>query len=153
MKAVAGLKNEIWCMDIPYVDKLAKDNKGVKNVPLRQDVFDWTVDAKGMKIKVYKEAIRAYLTMITENNWHWKTSVDKGRQIAEEFLKLFKAEWIQTYSTMSETKAAFAEPTIWSLRNILYRYMEDYGYKYIHKLSQFVTHLNSRKDCSIDMIP
>ena len=31
--------------------------------------------------------------------------------------------------------------------------MEDYGYKYIHKLPQFVTTLNSRKNCSIDSIP
>ena len=45
---------------------------------------------------------------------------------------------------MSETKAAFAEPTIRSLKNILYGYMEDYGYKYIHKLPQFITTLNSR---------
>ena len=31
--------------------------------------------------------------------------------------------------------------------------MEDYGYKYIHKLSQIVTTLNSAKNCSIDLIP
>ena len=54
---------------------------------------------------------------------------------------------------MSETKAAFAEGTIRSLKNILYRYMEDNGYKYIHKLTQFVTTLNSTKNCSIDLIP
>ena len=49
--------------------------------------------------------------------------------------------------------AAFAERTIRSLKNILYRYMEDNGYKYIHKLNQFVTTLNSRRNCSIDLIP
>ena len=54
---------------------------------------------------------------------------------------------------MSETKAAFAERTIRSLRNVLYRYMEDNGYKHIHKLTQFVTTLNSRRNCSIDLIP
>ena len=54
---------------------------------------------------------------------------------------------------MSETKAAFAERTIRSLKNILYRYMEDNGYKYIHELTKFVTALNSRKNCSIDLIP
>ena len=54
---------------------------------------------------------------------------------------------------MSETMAAFAERTIRSVKNILYRYMEDNGYKYIHKLTQFVTTLNSRRDCSIDFIP
>ena len=54
---------------------------------------------------------------------------------------------------MSETKAAFAERTIRSLKNKLYRYMEDNGDKYIHKLTQFVTTLNSRRNCSIDLIP
>ena len=54
---------------------------------------------------------------------------------------------------MIETKAAFAERTIRSLKIILYRYMEDYGYKYIHKLTQFITTLNSRRNSSIDMRP
>ena len=54
---------------------------------------------------------------------------------------------------MSETKAAFAERTIRSLKNLLYGYTEDNGNKYIHKLTQFVTTLNSQKNCSIDFIP
>ena len=54
---------------------------------------------------------------------------------------------------MSETKAAFAERAIRSLKNVLYRYIEDYGYKYIHKLPQFVTTLNTRTNRSIDMKP
>ena len=54
---------------------------------------------------------------------------------------------------MRETKAASAERTIRSLKNILYRYMEDFGYKYIHKLPQFITTLNSRRNSSIDMKP
>ena len=54
---------------------------------------------------------------------------------------------------MSEIKAAFAERTIRSLKNILYRYREDYGYKYIHKLPQFIATLNSRRNSSIDMRP
>ena len=31
--------------------------------------------------------------------------------------------------------------------------MEDNGYKYIQKLTEFVTTLNSRRSCSIDLIP
>ena len=54
---------------------------------------------------------------------------------------------------MSETKAAFAERTILSLKNILYRYMEDYGYKDMHTLPQFITTLNLRRNISIDMRP
>ena len=54
---------------------------------------------------------------------------------------------------MSETKAAFAERTMRSLKNILYRYMEDYGYKYFHKLPQIIATVNSRNNRSIDMKP
>ena len=54
---------------------------------------------------------------------------------------------------MSETKVPFAERTIRSLKNLLYRYMEDFGYKYIQKLPQFITTLNSRRNSSIEMRP
>ena len=153
MKAFARFKNQVWCMDFAYVDKLAKDNNGVKYLLVRQDLFDRTVGAKGVKTKDSKETVRAFLTMITKKNRPKKIWVDKGTEFAGEFKKLFKAEGIQTYSTMSETKAAFAERPKRSLKNILYRYMEDNEFKYIHKLTQFVTTLNSRRSCSIDFIP
>ena len=54
---------------------------------------------------------------------------------------------------MSETKAAFAERTIRSLKKVLYHYMEDFGYKNIHKLPQFIGTLNCRRNSSIDMRP
>ena len=91
--------------------------------------------------------------MITKKNGPKKILVDKGTEFAGEFKKLWKAEGIQIYSTMSETKAAFAERTKRSLKNILNRYMGDNGYKYIHKLTQFVTTLNSLRNSPIDLIP
>ena len=54
---------------------------------------------------------------------------------------------------MSETKGEFPEPTIRSLKNILYRYMEENAYKYIHKLTQFVTTLNFGWNCSTYLMP
>ena len=153
MKAFARFKNEIWCMDLAHVDKLAKDNNGVKYLLVRQDLFDRTVDAKGMKTKDSKETVRAFLTMITKKNRPKKIWVDKGTEFAGEFKKLCKAEGTQIYSTMSETKAAYAERTIRYLKNILHRYMEDNVYKYIHKLTQFVKTLNSSRNCPIDLIP
>ena len=153
MKAFVRFKNEIWCMDLAYVDKLAKDNNGVKYLLVRQDLFGRTVDENGMKTKDSKETVRAFLTMITKKNRPKKIWVDKGTEFAGECKKLCKAEGIQSYSRMSETKAAFAERTIRSLKNILYRYMGDNGYKYIHELNQFVTTLNSRRNCLIYLIP
>ena len=91
--------------------------------------------------------------MITKKNRPRKIWVDKGTEFGGAFKKVYAAEGIHFYSTMSETKAAFAERTIRSLKTILYRYMEDFGYKYIHKLPQFITTLNCRRNSSIDMRP
>ena len=57
MRAFARSKNEIWCMDLEFVDKLAKDNNGVKYLLVRQDMFDRTVDAEGMKTNDSKETV------------------------------------------------------------------------------------------------
>ena len=153
MRAFARIRNEIWCMDLAYVDKLAKENNGVKCLLVRQDLFDKTVNAKRMKTKESQETVKAFSSMITKKNRPKKIWFDKGTEIAGAFEKFCTAEGIQVYSAMSETKAAFAERTIRSLKNNAYRYMEDFGYKYIHKLPQFIIILNSRRNSSIDMRP
>ena len=132
---------------------MARENNGVKYLLVCQDLFDRTVNAKGMKTKDSHETVKAFSSMITKKNRPKKKWVDKGTEFAGAFKKFCAAEGIQVYSTMSETKAAFAERTRRSLKNIFYRYMEDYGYKYIHKLPQFITTLNSRRNSSIDMRP
>ena len=153
MRASARFKIEIWCMDLAYVDKLAKENNGVKYLLVGQDLFDRTVNAEGMKTKNSHETVKAFSSMITKKNRPKKIWVDTGTEFAGAFKRFCAAEGIQVYSTMSEIKATFAERTIRSLKNILYRYMEDFGYKYIHKLPQFITTLNSRRNSSIDIRP
>ena len=81
-KAFARFKNVIWCMDLAYVDKLAEDNNCVKYLLVRQDLFDRTVDVKGMKSKDSKQTVRAFLTMITKKNQPKKIWVDKGTEFA-----------------------------------------------------------------------
>ena len=66
MKPFARFKNEIWCMDLAYVDKLAKDNNGVKYLLVRQDLFYRTVDAKRMKTKDMKETVKTFSKRITK---------------------------------------------------------------------------------------
>ena len=136
-----------------YLDELSKDNNSVKDLLVRQDLFDRTLDAERKKTRDSKELLRAFRTMITERNHSIKKWVKKETEIAREFKKLCKAEGLRSHSTVSETKAAFAERTIRSLKHILYRYMENNGYKYIHKLNQVVTTPNSRRNCSVDLIP
>ena len=153
MRAFARFRNEIWCMGFAYVDKLAKEINSVKYLLARQDLFVRPLNAKRMKTKDSQGNVKAFSSMITKKNRPKKIWVDNGTKFAGAFKKFCAAEGIHVYSTMSETKAAFAERTIRSLINLLYRYMEDFGYKYIHKLLQFITALNSRRNSSIDMRP
>ena len=106
-----------------------------------------------MKTKFSQETVKAFSSMITKRNRPKKIWVDKGTEFAGPCKKFCAAEGIQVYAPMSETKAAFAERTIRSLKNVLYSYMEHFGYKYIHKLPQFITTLNSRRISLIDMSP
>ena len=119
MRAFARFKKEIWCMDLAYVDKLAKENNGVKYLLVRQDLFDRTVNAKGMKTKDSQETVKAFSSMVTKRNRTKKIWVDQGTELAGAFKKLRAAEGIQVFSTLSETKVAFAERTIRSSKNIL----------------------------------
>ena len=69
MRAFARFRNEIWWTDLAYVDNLAEENDGVKYLPVRQDLFDNTVNAKGMKTKDSRETLKTFLSMITKTNW------------------------------------------------------------------------------------
>ena len=66
MRAFARFREEIGCMDCAYVDKLAKENNGVKYLLVRQDLFDRTVNANGMKTKDSQETAKAFSSMITK---------------------------------------------------------------------------------------
>ena len=101
MRAFTRFKSEIWCMDLGYIDKLAKENNGVKYSLVRQDLFDRTVNAKGMKTKDSQETVKAFLPMITKRNRPKKIWVNKGTKFAGAFKKFCAAEGIQVYSTMS----------------------------------------------------
>ena len=70
---------------------------------------------------------------------------DKGTEFKGAFKILCDQRGIATYTTASEPKSAFAERNIRSLKNIMYKHMENkWTYHYISKLSQFVRTINSR---------
>ena len=123
LRAFARFRNEICCMDLAYVDKLAKEKNGVKYLLVRQDLFDRIVNDKGMKTKDSQKTVRAFSSMITKKNRPKKIWVDNGTEFTGALKNFCAAEGIKVYSTMSETRAAFVELTIRSLKHILYRYM------------------------------
>ena len=90
---------------------------------------------------------------IFRKNTPEKLWVDKEIEYREIFKKFCKEKKIEVYSTISETKAAFAERAIQSLKQIIYRHIEDHGEKFIHKLHQFVCTRNCRANRSIGISP
>ena len=60
MKAVSAFKIEIWCKDLAYVDKVAKNNTGVKYLLVRGDLDDWNPEAEGMKTRHSSETVRIF---------------------------------------------------------------------------------------------
>ena len=94
MRAFARFRNEIWCMDLAYVDKLAKENSGVKYLLVRQDLFDRSVNAIRMKTKDSLETVKAFSSIITKKNRPKKIWVDKGTEFAGAFKKFCAAEGI-----------------------------------------------------------
>ena len=73
----------IWCMELAYVDKLAKDNNGVKYLLVRQDLFDRTVNAKGMKTEDSQKTVKAFSSIITTRNRPKKIGLTRGPNLLE----------------------------------------------------------------------
>ena len=135
------------------MDKLASQNKGVKYLLVAVDVFLRFVRVQTMKTKYAKDTLQGFKKMISRKNNPEKLWVDKGTEYGGTFKKFCKEKSIEVYSTMSETKAAFAERAIQSLKHIIYRYIENHGEKFINKLPQFVSTMNCRINRSIGKSP
>ena len=97
-----------------------------------------------MKALNAKDAAKAFNKMIKkkqpENVW-----IDKGSEFKGDFKKFCEKKGIHLYTTESETKSAFAERSIRSLKKIIYKYLEEkWTWTYIKDLPQFVNTMNSR---------
>ena len=64
---------------------MAKEKNGVKYLLVRQDLFDRTVNANGMKTKDSQETVKAFSSMIRKKNQPKKIWIDKGTEIAGAF--------------------------------------------------------------------
>ena len=84
-----------------------------------------------------------------EKVWTYKGSEFKG-----EFTKFFEKKGIHLYTTESETKSASADRKFRSLKNIIYKCLEEkWTWTYIKGLSQFVNTINSRVNRVTQLAP
>ena len=124
LKVIAYDINEIWSLDVAYVDKLAKYNNGVKYLLVAVDVLSRYLRVVPMRSKSAPDAAKAFKKMI-ETVQPQKVWSDKGTEFKGAFKKLCDERGIETYTTASETKSAFAERIIRSLKNIMNKHVEN----------------------------
>ena len=146
--------NEIWCMYLAHVDKLAKENGAIKYILVSVDIFSRFVRVQPFKDKTAKSTKQAFIKMLTTEVQPKKIWVDEGTEFEASFRSYCKAIDFSIYHTFSETKASYAERAIRSLKNIMYRYMEENdSFRYFHKLQSFAKTMNTRINRSISKAP
>ena len=155
LRVVTTRKNHIWCADLAFVDKLASKNDGVRYIFLAIDIFSRFVYVEPMKTKEAVSAKGAFMKILSKSgNQPEKLWTDDETEFQGVFKKYCKTLGIHIYQTFSDKKAVFAERAIRSLKNIMYRYMEERDtYRYLPKLQSFAVTMNSRVNRSIAMAP
>lgn len=154
LKVMAFDINEIWAMDLAYVDKLAKYNKNVKYLLVAVDVLSRYVRVQPLENKFAKTTLHAFKQMLKKGKRPQKVWTDKGTEFKGVFAEFCTKENISMYSTESETKASLAERAIRSLKTIIYKYLEQkWTWSYLPKLQDFVKTMNTRINRTIKMAP
>ena len=148
LPAVAKRIIEIWCLDLAFMDKLSDTNNGVKYLLVCVDVFSRFVRVQPMKSKY-----STFRKNVAQKSMPAKVWVDQGSEFSGELRMFCTDKKIKIYSTRSETKAAVAERAIKSLKNIIYRYMEENGDKYMSKMDYFLKTMNTRVNRSTGKAP
>lgn len=147
--------NEIWSADLAFMEKLAASNNGFRYLLVVVDTLSRYLYVEPMKTKSAAEAKKAFSKIITTKKIKPKKLwVDKGTEFAGEFKSYCEKESIEIYSTNSETKSAFAERNIRSLKSLLYKFMhEKESERYIDELQNFVGVINARVNRMMGMAP
>ena len=102
-----------------FVDKLGKYNDGVKYLLVAVDVLSRYLRVQPMKSKTAPATVDAFKKMLKSGKIPEKLGTDNGTEFKGEFLKFCNKKGVHWYSTISETKSAFAERNIRSFKNII----------------------------------
>ena len=144
LKVIAYDLDEIWSLDLAHVDKLSKQNAGIKYLLIAVDCLSRYLRVEPLKSKYATTTAEAFKRMI-QHKQPKKVWVDAGTEFKGNFKTLCQRRNITIYQTFSEKKSAFAERNIRSLKNIIYKYLEEkWTYSYISQLKNFVQTINSR---------
>ena len=137
------------------IDALSKYNDGYKKVLLVIDIFSRYVWVRSLKSKTGKEVLQALQSIFAEGGKPKYFRTDQGGEfLNSKVKKYFKQEGIIHLLTYDPNKAAYAERAIQTIKNRLFRYMDQkQTYRYIDVMQDIVNSYNSTYHQSIKMAP
>ena len=105
--------------------------------------------SRGRESSFYQNVFEKERTQFPKKLW-----LDQGKQFFGDMANFCEDVGIKRYRTYSETKVAFGERAIRTLKNLIYRYLEENDtLTYIKELQRFVDVINSRINRNIRLAP
>ena len=157
LNAHARYIDEIWCLDLAQMDKLSRWNRGINFLLVTVDVFSRYLRVEPLRRKGAEAVKAAFIKMCSkknELNFPKKLWLDQGKEFFGDMTNFCEDVGIKYYHTYSETKVAFGERAIRTLKVLIYRYLEENDtLTYIKELQMFVDVINSRINRNIGLAP
>lgn len=149
--------DDLWQSDLADMTKFSEQNRGIKFLLVTIDCFSkflWVQTLKSKNSKVVSGAIQRFLESEDRKPKNWQ--VDKGGEFRNTVLeRMMKENDINFYSIQNpDTKAAFAERVIRTLKDRIYRFFtEKNTWKYVDVLPELVDSYNQSYHRTIGMKP
>ena len=139
------------------MDKLSQWNRGINFLLVIVDVFFSILASRiitkqrsrGCESSFYQNVFK-----MNELNFPKKLWLDQGKEFLGDMANFCEDVGVKYYYTYSDTKVAFGERAIRTLKNLIYRYLEENDtLSYIKDLQMFVDVINSRINRRIGLAP
>jgi len=149
--------NDLWESDLVDLQKLQKENDGIKFLLTTIDVFSKKAYVEPLKDKTSRSVIRAFENIFDgskEKPINLRT--DKGKEfIAKDVQEFFKDNGVNHYTVKNpDVKAAVVERFNRTLKTRMWRYLFHLNtYKYIDILQDLVDAYNNSYHTTIKMCP
>ncbi|KAK7576269.1 hypothetical protein V9T40_012555 [Parthenolecanium corni] len=149
--------NDLWESDLVDLQKLQKENNGIKFLLTTIDVFSKKAYVEPLRDKTAHSIIQAFRRIFEESGLRpVNLRTDKGKEfIAKEVQKFFKDNNVNHYTVKNpDVKAAIIERFNRTLKTRMWRYLFHINsYKYIDALTDLVDAYNNSYHTTIKMCP
>ena len=145
MKVIAYDLDEFWSPDLAQMDKLSKQNSGIKYLFIAVDCLSRYLRVEPLKSKYATTTTADAFKHLIKHKQPKIVWVDAANKFRGNFKTLCQRRNVEVYPTFTVKKSAFAERNIRFLKNFMYKYLEEkWTYSHVSQLKNFVQTINSR---------